>query len=95
MSDPVKLRLVERMRLKPMPRNFLPRREPHAFMTLDILNHFPQRLEPSGLPDNPAVQTDCHHLRLALASLLVHDIERILAVVAPVLGVNQSVKCLQ
>lgn len=85
MSDPVKLRLVERMRLQPVPRNLLPRCEPHALMALDILNHLPQRLESSWLPDNPAVQTDSHHLRLALASLLVHDIERVLAVIAPVL----------
>ena len=82
---PIQLSLVERMSLVPMPGNLFSRREPHSLMPLDIINKLSQSLETSWLPDDPIVQTDCHHLRFSVAPFFVHDIKRVLAVFKPVL----------
>src|ERR1700730_14756206 len=54
--------------------------QPDAFVTLDVLEQPPQRADPAGAPDDPAVQTDAHHARTPFGSHAVEPVERIPAV---------------
>src|SRR5437868_15510939 len=54
--------------------------QPDAFVTLDVLEQPPQRADPAGAPDDPAVQTDAHHARAPFGCHAVEPVERIAAV---------------
>src|SRR5437016_12467972 len=54
--------------------------EPHALVTLDVLEQPRQRSNPAGATDDPTVQADTHHARSPLLSHAIEPVEGIPAV---------------
>lgn len=82
--------LVKRVRRLPMPRDLLARCKPDPLMPLYIVEKLTEGHEASRLANNPTMQTDCHHLGLAITPLLIHHVECGFAVIKPVLGEKQE-----
>jgi hypothetical protein len=82
-SEPVATRRLHsafRVMRYPVLCDSCPIAQPDAFVTLDVLEQPPQRADPAGAPDDPAVQTDAHHARTPFGSHAVEPVERIPAV---------------
>lgn len=58
--------------------NLGPGRNPYTFFLANVVNEVSECLEPTRSPDNAAVQSNGHHLRLSILTLLVKRIECIL-----------------
>jgi len=68
---------LARMMCVPMPGDRRSIAEPNGVMPQDVIERTRQRCDASRPADNPAMQADRHHARMAFRTLAVQPIERI------------------
>lgn len=65
----------ERVLLRPVVRDLLPRCEPDTFVALSVLDELAESTDPTRLADHAAMEPDAHHLGRAGDTLAVQLVE--------------------
>ena len=77
----------------PMVRNIEAGCDPHPVVTLNVVEDAGERRGPPRPADKATMQTDRHHLRLALLALGVDDIEGVLQVGIELIARVETLRC--